>query len=169
MKICLQLPLQQLYSSCTLSNWFIDVEFPLSWSLVKPCLEVLELHISSSSSWIRTTCWGATLAPVPTKTCKISFLSPLIFLSPSGRLLLLTPFPSQMAQLQFKHSTVVLKMTPRKGITKHEISQMSIIFISEVGDSSSILLVKMVVITSMIVRFTAMASPKRSLSKKMVV
>ena len=105
------------------------------------------------------------MAPVPTKTCKISFLSPLIFLSPSG-LLLLTPFPSQMAQLQFKHSTVVLKMTPRKGITKHEISQMSIIFISEVGGSSSILLVKMVVITSMMVRFTAMTSPKRSLSKK---
>ena len=52
--------------------------------------------------------------------------------------------------------------------TRQKINQMSIIFMSEVGGSSSILLVKMVVITSMMVRFTAMASPKRSLSKKMV-
>ena len=49
-------------------------------------------------------------------------------------------------------------MTSRKGTTKQKINQMSIIFMSEVGGSSSILLVKMVVITNMMVRFTAMAS-----------
>ena len=59
-------------------------------------------------------------------------------------------------------------MTSRKGTMRQNISQMSIIFMSELGGSSSILLVKMVVITSMIVRFTAIASPKRFLSKKMV-
>ena len=63
----------------------------------------------------------------------------------------------------------VLMITSRKGTIRVKISQKSIIFMSEVGGSSSILLVKMVVITSMMVRFTAMASPNRSLSKKMVV
>ena len=78
-------------------------------------------------------------------------------------------FLSQVLQLQFKHSIPVLRMTSRNGTTRQKISQISIIFMSEVGGSSSILLVKMVVITSMMVRFTAIASPKRSLSKKMVV
>ena len=63
----------------------------------------------------------------------------------------------------------VLMITSRKGTIRVKISQKSIIFMSEVGGSSSILLVKMVVITNMMVRFTAMASPKRALSKKMVV
>ena len=63
----------------------------------------------------------------------------------------------------------VLMITSRKGTIRVKISQKSIIFMSEVGGSSSILLVKMVVITSMMVRFTAMTSPKRSFSKKMVV
>ena len=60
-------------------------------------------------------------------------------------------------------------MTSRKGTIRQKINQMSMNFMSEVGGSSSILLVKMVVITSMMVRFTAIASPNRSLSKKMVV
>ena len=75
---------------------------------------------------------------------------------------------SQMWQLQFTHSIAVLRMTSRKGTTRQKISQMSIIFMSEVGGSSSILLVKMVVITSIMVRFTAMASPNKSLSNKIV-
>ena len=62
----------------------------------------------------------------------------------------------------------VLMITSRKGTIRVKISQKSIIFMSEVGGSSSILLVKMVVITSMMVRFTAMTSPKRSLSKKVL-
>ena len=74
-----------------------------------------------------------------------------------------------MWQLQFTHSIAVLRLTSRKGITKQQINQMSIIFMSEVGGNSSILLVKMVVITNMIVRFTAMASLKRSWSKKILV
>ena len=59
-------------------------------------------------------------------------------------------------------------MTSRKGTIRQKINQMSMNFMSEVGGSSSILLVKMVVITSMMVRLTAMTSPNRSLSKKMV-
>ena len=46
---------------------------------------------------------------------------------------------------------------------------MSIIFVSEVEGSPSILLVKMVVITSMMVRLTARASPNKFLSKNMLV
>ena len=60
------------------------------------------------------TCCGATLPPAPTKTRTASFL-PFSLFSPSA-LLFLTPFPSQMLQLQCKHSIVVLKMTSRKGI-----------------------------------------------------
>ena len=71
--------------------------------------------------------------------------------------------------VQFIHSKAVLRMTSRKGTIRQKISQRSIILTSEVGGSSSILLVKMVVITNMMVRFTAMTSPKRSLSKKVVV
>ena len=106
--------------------------------------------------------------PAQTSTLSPAIGSPASFFSPPS-LFFLATFPLQMLQLQSKHSIVVLKMTSRKGITKQDISQISIIFISEVGGSSSILLVKMVVITSMMVKFTAMASPKRSLSKKMVV
>ena len=80
----------------------------------------------------------------------------------------LASFGSQISQLQLVHSIEVLRMTSAKGTIRQKINQMSIIFMSEVGGSSSILLVKMVVITSMMVRFTAMASPNRSLSKKMV-
>ena len=78
-------------------------------------------------------------------------------------------FSSQSWHSQFKHSIAVLKTTSRKGTTRQKISQMSIIFMSEVGGNSSILLVKMVVITNMMVRFTARESPNRSLLKKMVV
>ena len=62
----------------------------------------------------------------------------------------------------------VLMITSRKGTIRVKISQKSIIFMSEVGGSSSILLVKMVVITSMMVRFTARESPKRPSLNEMV-
>ena len=62
----------------------------------------------------------------------------------------------------------VLMITSRKGTIRVKISQKSIIFMSEVGGSSSILLVKMVVITRMIVRFTAKESPKRPSLNEMV-
>ena len=64
---------------------------------------------------------------------------------------LIVSFGSQMSQLQFSHSIAVLIMTSRKGTTRQKISQMSIIFVSEVGGISSILLLKMVVITNMMV------------------
>ena len=67
---------------------------------------------------------------------------------------------SQIWHSQFKHSIAVLKTTSRKGTTRQKISQMSIIFMSEVGGSSIILLVKMVVITNMMVRFTVRLASK---------
>ena len=111
---------------------------------------------------------------VSTQTCVTSLVDevwiPLSFVvtrSPFGTLASFS-FALQMLQLQFiKVWIPVPRMTSRKGTMRQNINQMSIIFMSELGGSSSILLVKMVVITSMIVRFTAMASPKRS--KKMVV
>ena len=48
------------------------------------------------------------------------------------------------------------------------MSQMSIILVSEVGGSSSILLVKMVVITSMMVRLTVRLASKKIGLKKVV-
>ena len=45
---------------------------------------------------------------------------------------------------------------------------MSIILMSEVGGSPSILLMKMVVITSMVVRFTLRAASKKKGLKKVV-
>ena len=79
------------------------------------------------------------MSAVPTKARTMSFLTPTLFSSsPSGLLLVLASFPWQMWQLQFRHSIVVLKMTSRKGMTRQHINQMSIIFMSEVGGSSSI-------------------------------
>ena len=65
-------------------------------------------------------------------------------------------------------SIAVLRMTSRKGTIRQKISHMSIIFMLDEGGSSSILLVKMVVITNMMVRFTAIVSLNRLLSKKVV-
>ena len=47
-----------------------------------------------------------------------------------------------------------------KGTRRQKMSQMSIILVSDVGGSSSILLVKMVVITNMMVRFTVRLASK---------
>ena len=58
-------------------------------------------------------------------------------------------------------------MTSRMGTTRQKIIQRSIIFVSEVVGSSSILLVKMMVITRMMARFTARTYPSSLLSKKM--
>ena len=48
------------------------------------------------------------------------------------------------------------------------MSQMSIILISEVGGKLSILLMKMVVITNMVVKFTLKAASKKKGLKKVV-
>ena len=48
------------------------------------------------------------------------------------------------------------------------MSQMSIIFMSEVGGKPSILLMKIVVITSIVVRFTLKAASKNKGLKKVV-
>ena len=76
--------------------------------------------------------------------------------------------PLQWSQLP-RTSMMVLRTTSVKGTRRHPISQMSIIFVSDVEGSSSILLVKMVVITSMMVRLTASESPNKLLSKNMLV
>ena len=55
-----------------------------------------------------------------------------------------------------------------KGTSWQKISQMSIIFRKDVRGSFSITLVKMVVITSMFVRFTVRAASKKKGLKKVV-
>ena len=90
-----------------------------------------------------------------------AFLSLLEFPSFSSNTLHWSQFP--------RTSIMVLRTTSVKGTRRHPMSQMSIIFVSDVDGSSSILLVKMVVITSMMVRFTARASPNKFLSKNMLV
>ena len=55
-----------------------------------------------------------------------------------------------------------------KGTIWQRISQISIILTSEVGGKPSILLMKMVVITSMVVRFTLKAASKKKGLKKVV-
>ena len=54
------------------------------------------------------------------------------------------------------------------GTRRQKINQMSIILVSDVGGSSSILLVKMVVITNMMVRFTVRLASKKTGLKKVV-
>ena len=51
--------------------------------------------------------------------------------------------------------------TAANGMRRLKMSQASIIFVSEVGGRASILLVKMVVITSMMVRFTETSYNRR--------
>ena len=62
----------------------------------------------------------------------------------------------------------VRRMTSAKGTIWQRTSQMSIILMSEVGGKPSILLMKMVVITSMVVRFTLKAASKKKGLKKVV-
>ena len=66
------------------------------------------------------------------------------------------------------YSIAVSKTTSTKGKIWQKISQMSIILMSEVGGRLSILLMKMVVITSMVVKFTLKAASKKKGSKKVV-
>ena len=58
------------------------------------------------------------------------------------------------------HSIAVWIRVKANGTRRQKMSQMSIILVSDVGGSSSILLVKMVVITSIIVRFTVRLASK---------
>ena len=58
------------------------------------------------------------------------------------------------------HWIAVWISAKENGTRRQNISQMSIILVSEVGGSSAILLVKMVVITSMMVRFTVRLASK---------
>ena len=62
----------------------------------------------------------------------------------------------------------VRRTTSVKGTSWQKTSQMSIILMSEVGGRLSILLIKMVVITSMVVRFTLKAASKKKGLKKVV-
>ena len=66
------------------------------------------------------------------------------------------------------YSMAVRRMTSVKGTNWHRTSQMSIIFMSEVGGKPSILLIKMMVITSMVVRLTLKAALKKKSLKKVV-
>ena len=65
-------------------------------------------------------------------------------------------------------SMAVRRITSVKGTIWQRMSQMSIILMSEVGGRLSILLMKMVVITSMVVRFTLNAASKKKGLKKVV-
>ena len=67
-----------------------------------------------------------------------------------------------------RYSIAVRRTTSEKGTNWQMISQMSIILESEVGGRLSILLMKMVVITSMVVRFTLKAASKNMGLKKVV-
>ena len=62
----------------------------------------------------------------------------------------------------------VRRMTSVKGTIWQRMSQMSIILTSEVGGRLSILLMKIVVITNMVVRFTLKAASKKNGLKKVV-
>merc|ERR1712115_67077 len=62
----------------------------------------------------------------------------------------------------------VRSTTWAKGTSWQKTSQMSIILMSEVGGRPSILLMKMVVITSMVVRFTLKAASKKKGLQKVV-
>ena len=62
----------------------------------------------------------------------------------------------------------VRRTTSAKGTIWQRTSQMSIILMSEVGGRPSILLMKMVVITNMVVRFTLKAASKKKGLKKVV-
>ena len=59
------------------------------------------------------------------------------------------------------YSMAVRRTTSQKGTSWHMINQMSIILIAEVGGSPSILLMKMVVITSIVVKFTVRAEQSK--------
>ena len=67
-----------------------------------------------------------------------------------------------------KCSKLVRSTTSEKGTSWQKINQMSIILISEVTGRPSILLMKMVVITSMVVRLTLNAASKKNGLKKVV-
>ena len=67
-----------------------------------------------------------------------------------------------------RYSIAVRRTTSEKGTNWQMISQMSIILESEVGGRLSILLMKMVVITSMVVKLTLKAASKKKGLKKVV-
>ena len=66
------------------------------------------------------------------------------------------------------YSMAVRRTTSQKGTSWHMINQMSIILIAEVGGSPSILLMKIVVMTSIVVKFTVRAASKKYGLKKVV-
>ena len=67
-----------------------------------------------------------------------------------------------------RYSIAVRRTTSEKGTNWQMISQMSIILESEVGGRLSILLMKMVVITNIVVKFTLKAASKKKGLKKVV-
>ena len=77
------------------------------------------------------------------------------------------PSPSRLSSFLL-YSMAVRRTTSANGTIWQRTSQMSIILMSEVGGSPSILLMKMVVITSMVVRFTLRAASKKKGLKKVV-
>ena len=69
-------------------------------------------------------------------------------------------YPSSVSQY-LQYSMAVRRTTSVKGTSWQKTSQMSIILMSEVGGKPSILLIKMVVKTSMVVKFTLKAASKK--------
>ena len=66
------------------------------------------------------------------------------------------------------YSIAVRRTTSAKGTIWQRMSQMSIILMSEVGGRLSILLMKIVVITSIVVKFTLRAASKKKGLKDVV-
>ena len=78
-------------------------------------------------------------------------------------------FPSfQLESSVLWYSIPVRRITSAKGTIWQRTSQISIILISEVWGRLSILLIKIVVITNMVVRFTLKAASKKKGLKKVV-
>ena len=83
-----------------------------------------------------------------------------------GRTVMSFSVVSSLASLWY--SIAVRRTTSTKGTSWQKTSQMSIILMSEVGGRLSIFPTKMVVITSMVVKFTLKDASKKKGLKKVV-
>merc|ERR1712012_569420 len=80
----------------------------------------------------------------------------------------MSSFSKESCSSSLRYSMIVRSTTWANGTSWQRINQMSIILMSEVEGKPSILLIKIVVITSMVVRFTLKAASKKKGLKKVV-
>ena len=98
--------------------------------------------------------------------CFVTSSSPSSSSMGRGRSMISVSAVSSLSSLRY--SIAVRRTTSAKGTSWQKTSQISIILMSEVGGRLSILLMKMVVITSMVVRFTLSAAYIKMGLKKVV-